>query len=300
VLCREREHNPALEPWSEDIGHVTTPNNQSQGNPMDPAGGYDEYAFIAELYDHVVPYRTRQDIDFFVEAARSSGGPVLEVGCGTGRVLIPAARAGVDIVGLDLSHHMLQACRAKLRNESEAVRSRARLIQADMRNFDLGEAFNFVTLPFRPFQHLTTVDDQLSCLRSIRRHLVDGGRLVLDVFNPSLQALVQENVGQEVGEEPEFTTPDGRRVLRRHKIVSRDYANQINQIELVYYVTHPDGRAERLVHPFPMRYLFRFEAEHLLARAGFEAEHLYADYDRSAFGSKYPGELLFVAKKAKG
>jgi len=63
----------------------------------------DEYSVIADFYDYVVPYRTRQDIDFFVDAARKSGGPVLEVGCGTGRVLIPTARAGIVIVGLDLS-----------------------------------------------------------------------------------------------------------------------------------------------------------------------------------------------------
>jgi SAM-dependent methyltransferase len=76
---------------------------------MDLAGGYDQYAFIADLYGYVVPYCTRPDIDFFVAAAQASGGPVLEVGCGTGRVLIPTARAGIEIVGLDLSPHMLAA-----------------------------------------------------------------------------------------------------------------------------------------------------------------------------------------------
>lgn len=266
---------------------------------MDPSRGYEEYAFIAELYDYVVPYRTRPDIDFFVEAAQTSGGPVLEVGCGTGRILIPTARAGVDIMGLDLSPHMLQVCRTRLLNEPRAVQSRIRLIQADMRNFFLAQTFNLVTIPFRPFQHLTTVEDQLSCLQSIHQHLVDGGRLILDLFNPSLEALVRDNLGQEYGDEPEFTSPDGRRVVRRHKIVSRDYANQINHIELIYDITHPDGREERLVHAFPMRYLFRFEAEHLLGRCGFEVEEVYADYDKSPYGSTYPGELIFVARKAK-
>ena len=166
-----------------------------------------------------------------------------------------------------------------------------------MRDFELGRAFRLATLPFRPFQHLTTVEDQLSCLGSIHRHLVAGGRLILDVFNPSLEALTSDIAGQEIGDEPEFTTPDGRRVVRRHKIVSRDLHNQINHVELIYYVTHPDGREERLVHAFPMRYLFRFEAEHLLARCGFEVEDVYADFDKSPYGSKYPGELIFVARK---
>jgi SAM-dependent methyltransferase len=266
---------------------------------MDQAGGYTDYAFIADLYDHVVLYRTRPDIDFYVEAAQASGGPVLEVGCGTGRILIPTARAGVDIVGLDLSPHMLKVCQKRVLNEPEAVQSRIRLIQADMRNFDLAQTFQLITLPFRPFQHLTTVEDQLACLGSIRQHLAEGGGLILDLFNPWLEALVRDDVGQEVGDEPKFTTPDGRRVVRRVKIISRDHFNQINHTELIYYVTYPDGHQERLVHAFPMRYLYRFEAEHLLARAGFEVEQVYADYDKIPYGSKYPGELIFIARKGK-
>jgi SAM-dependent methyltransferase len=257
----------------------------------------DGYGFIADLYDCVVPYQARQDIDFFVEAARQSGGPVLEVGCGTGRVLIPTAAAGIEIVGLDLSPGMLDICRKRLREEPEAVRSKVRLVQADMRNFHAGQKFSLTTIPFRPFQHLITVEDQLSCLASIHRHLVDGGELILDLFNPWLEALVRDNVGQEFGEEPEFTSPDGRRVIRRHKIVSRDHANQTQKIEGVYDITHPDGRRERVVHAFSMRHLYRFEAEHLLERSGFKVQAVYSDYDKSPFGSKYPGELILVAKK---
>jgi hypothetical protein len=121
--------------------------------------------------------------------------------------------------------------------------------------------------------------------------------LILDLFNPSLPLLVQDTLGQEQGEEPAFTTPDGRKVVRWHKSIARDPFAQVNRLELIYYVTHPDGRQERLVHAFAMRYLFRYEAEHLLARAGFAVEAVFAGYDRSPFGSKDPGELIFVARK---
>jgi SAM-dependent methyltransferase len=264
---------------------------------MNLMSGYEEYAFIAELYDHVAPYRDRPDVGFFVEAATASGSPVLEVGCGTGRVLIPTARAGINIVGLDLSPHMLAVCRRRLRDESAVVQNRVRLVQADMRDFELGHKFTLATLPFRPFQHLLRVEDQLSCLASVRRHLVDDGAIILDIFNPSLDLLVSRPIGEEFGEEPEFSTPDGRRITRSHKAVAHDRFSQVIQFELIYRVTHPDGQEDRLVHAFPLRYLFRFEAEHLLARAGFEVEHLYSDYDRSPYGSKYPGELLVVAKR---
>ena len=264
---------------------------------MTQSEGYDEYLSVAELYDHVIPYRNRPDVTFFVEAAKQSGGPVLEAGCGTGRVLIPTAKAGIEVTGLDLSPHMLAVCRERLKAESEEVRSRVRLVEGDMRHFELPGTFSLVTLPFRPFQHLTKVGDQLACLDCFHHHLETGGKLILDIFNPWLEALARQNIGEELAEEPEFSMPDGRRVIRRHKIASRDVFNQINHTELIYYVTHPDGRQERLVQAFPMRYLFRFEAEHLLARAGFEVEQLYADYDKSPFGSKYPGELIFVARK---
>ncbi|MEP6963744.1 MAG: class I SAM-dependent methyltransferase [Acidobacteriota bacterium] len=258
---------------------------------------YYEDAWIAGLYDHVAPYRARPDVAFYVDAARSAGGPVLEVGCGTGRVLIPTARAGMEIVGLDLSPHMLAVCRQALALEPEEIQTKVHLHQADMRKFDLGREFPLVTIPFRPFQHLTSVADQLACLATIRRHITPGGRLILDLYNPSLEAMVNDPIGQEIPEEAsEFTMPDGRRVVRCHKTLSRDRFEQLNRHELIYDVTHPDGHKERLTHAFPMRYLFRFEAEHLLARAGFAVEHLYADWDRGAYGSKYPGELIFVAK----
>jgi len=257
----------------------------------------DEYASIAELYDHVTPYRDRPDVAFYVEAARESGGPVLELGCGTGRVLIPTARAGIEVVGLDASPHMLAECLKRLENEPDDVQSRTELVDADMRKFSLRRTFRLATIPFRPFQHLTTTADQLACLASIRRHLADDGLLIFDVFNPSLEALVKRPLGQELDAEPEFALPDGRRVVRWHKTVAQDRANQVNRFELVYYITHPDGREERLVHAFALRYIFRFEAEHLLVRAGFAVEHIYAGFDKSAYGSTYPGELILVARK---
>lgn len=257
----------------------------------------DDYAAIAGLYDHVTLYRARPDVRFFVDAALEAGSPVLEVGSGTGRVLIPTAREGIAITGLDASAAMLAVCRQALNEEDDAVGARVTLVEGDMRGFDLGRRFRLVTLPFRPFQHLVSVEDQLACLASIRRHLEPDGRMVLDLFNPSLEALARP-VGGEPAQDAEFSTPDGKRVVRSYRIVSRDLAEQVMRVEMFYDVAHPDGRAERLVHRFPMRWLFRFEVEHLLVRAGFRVTALYAGYDKAPFGSVYPGELLFVAAPA--
>ncbi len=267
---------------------------------MNNSGKYKDYAFVAEFYDHVIPYRNRADISFYLEAAEETGGPVLELGCGTGRVLIELARSGIPIVGIDLSHHMVRVCRERLQEEPKAVQSRAHVFEADMRDFNLDQTFNLITTPFRSFQHLLTVEEQISCLECANRHLVEGGRLILDIFNPSLDSLTRDNLGEEFGEEPSFEMPDGRQVVRGQIVSARDLFNQVIQAKLIYYVTYPDGREERLVHSFPLRYLFRYEAQHLLERCGFEVVDVYADFDKSPYGSKYPGELIFVATKSYG
>ena len=244
-----------------------------------------------------MPYVQRQDVEVYVGMATESGGPVLELGCGTGRVLIPTARRGIQITGVDLSERMLDKCRQKLLGEPAEVQARVQLAHGDIRRFDLGCTFGLVIIPFRPFQHLITLEDQLACLACVRSHLDAGGRFVVDVFNPDLRRLVDVSFHQEDREEPHFQMPDGRRVVRKFRNASIDLHRQVLNAEIVYDVTHPDGREERLVNAFPFRYYFRYEMEHLLARAGFEVEGLFSDFDRSPYGSKNPGELIFVARK---
>jgi SAM-dependent methyltransferase len=257
------------------------------------------YGSTAAFYDHVAPYRERGDIAFYVDAARRADGPVLEIGCGTGRVLLPTARAGIDIVGLDSSEDMLEVCRQTLRSESDEVRSRVELVRGDMCEFDLSRRFRLITMPFRPFQHLISVDDQIHCLGCVRKHLADDGEFVLDVFNPDLSALLRNNLGEEYCEEAEVTLADGRRLERRYRTISRDLPGQTSEIELIYCITFADGREERHVHAFPMRHLFRFELEHLLVRCGFAIEHVYGGFDKSAFGGKNPAEIIIVSTKER-
>ncbi len=256
----------------------------------------DEYYYSAQFYDSVEFYRERKDVEFYVQTAVESGGPVLECGCGTGRLLIRTARAGLAVTGLDSSPAMLAVCRGKLETEPDDVRSRVTLAAGDMRSFDLGKKFALVTVPFRPFQHLLTVEDELACLARVRRHLKPGGRFILDLFNPSLALLLADNVGRETEEQAVRDLPDGRRVRRVTVVREKDLVNQIVRSELVYCVTHPDGREEWLVQPLALRYLFRWEAEHLLARSGFTVEHVYGDFDKTPFGLKASGELVITAR----
>ncbi|MBW2314188.1 MAG: class I SAM-dependent methyltransferase [Deltaproteobacteria bacterium] len=226
------------------------------------------------------------DAAFYLALAREADGPVLELGCGTGRILLPIARAGLPCTGLDLSDAMLGAFRAK------NPPANLQLVQGEMQGFDLGERrFALITAPFRVFQHLYTVEDQLACLASVRRHLEPGGAFAFDCFWPRLERLA-------VREEPEKEDarwPDGDDEIVRSASVTRTHRTQMMQVTMNYDRVRNGQRLTRETTTFPMRYFFRYELEHLLARAGFGDVTLYGGFDRSEFGEDSP-EMIFVAK----
>ncbi|HEB31506.1 MAG TPA: class I SAM-dependent methyltransferase [Spirochaetes bacterium] len=263
----------------------------------DISGGYIEHEFVSEYYDYILPYV--EDISFYVDQALQSGGPVLELASGTGRTLIPIAKAGIDITGMDISSRMLGLCRSKIEKESKNTQSRITLVEGDMKDFDLGKTFPLVTIPYASFTYLTGVDDQLSCLEKVCRHLEPGGSFFMTLFNESVEALADNSVFNEFDITPEFTMPDGRRVYRRFRYVERDYTRQVEVKESIFYVTRPDGKKERLVHRFSMRYFFSFELVHLLARAGLEVTGLYSDYDGTPHDATIKdGMIIVTAEKA--
>jgi SAM-dependent methyltransferase len=269
-------------------------------------GGYDEHEFIAGLYDQEYtasgvfaghPGRLK-DVEFFVAYSTLAKGETLELGCGTGRVLLPTASAGCRITGLDLSEFMLRKCSENLAGRRADTRDLVQLVRGDMTDFDLARTFALVTIPFRPFQHLVTVAEQRACLACIRRHLRPDGRLVLDVFNPSLPRLFDPSYQAETEDMPDTVLPDGRRFRRANRVAAFQRDRQYNDIEIIYYVGFPDGRRERLVQSFPMRYFFRYEMEHLLELSGFRVTDLFGDFDRSGYAADSP-EMIFVASPTR-
>jgi SAM-dependent methyltransferase len=260
-----------------------------------PAQAGYELPFVAEYYDSLPLVRGRQDLDFYLYYAQAAGDPILELGCGTGRILLPLAEAGHRAYGLDFSSQMLARCRKKLAAEPPEVRERVRLIQGNMVGFDLKETFQLITIPFRPFQHLLKVEDQMGCLRAAHKHLEPGGKIILDLFQTDAGRMHDPVHLHESEAHAEVTLPDGRKVRLAERTVAFHRAEQMNDVELIYYVTHPDGRKERLVHPFTIRYFFRYEVEHLLQCCGFRVLEVFGRYDRSPLLDDSP-DMLFVAE----
>ena len=266
---------------------------------MDLSGGYCENPFVVEFYDHIIKHRESHDIGFFIDFARKSRAEVLELGCGTGRVLIDLAKGGVRITGLDVFSAMLARCKQKLLSENQNARSMVvDLVLGDMRSFSLGQTFGLITIPFYSFNYLLTVEEQVSCLSCVHKHLKSDGKLIVVLPNPYLPYLIDDRYLREFGDEPEFEMSDGRRVRRRFQIKTRDLSRQVVQAETIYYIAHADGVQERLVNDLSIRYLFRYEAEHLVARCGFVVEAIYGDYDKGSFGCQDLGELIIIASRS--
>ena len=258
--------------------------------------GYEDLEFVSEFYDTMYNQLARRDIEFFVDYAKKAGGKILELGCGTGRVLIPTAVAGCEITGLDLSPFMLQKCREKVAKLPAETRKNIRLIQGDMTNFATGEKYALATIPFRPLQHLITIAEQKACLDCINTHLVKKGKLVFDVYHTYLPRLIDTKYFMEMEVGPALTLPDGRVIKRTNRTAAFHHAEQYNDIEFIFYVSYPDGKKERLVHAFPMRYFYRYEIEHLLSLCGFKILEFYGNFDKSQFSDESQ-EMIFVAEK---
>ncbi len=215
------------------------------------------------------------DLPLYLNYARLLGDPILEIGCGTGRVLVPLAQEGFRVVGVDIAPAML--ARARARVQAAGVADRVRLIQADARALGLHFAFPFAFMAANTFLHHTTFDEQVHVLRVLRDHLRPGGRVVLDVFNPDLRMLLEADGRVELvnaWEEAET----GATVLKFQRTVASPTDQRLD-ILYIYDRCYPDGRVERTVAPLRLRYLWPQEARLLVAQAGLVLEALYGSYD---------------------
>lgn len=231
-----------------------------------------------------------EDLDYWLELAEEYGDPILELGCGTGRVLLNLARRGHALTGLDNAPEML----ARLRTRLDAATGRhlaaaPTLVEGDMTTFDLGRTFQLALMPFNTFMHLLTAEAQLAALTRIRRHLAPGAALALDMPNPG-----EAYAAHEQGLTLERTFADGERTVQQFSTISLDRAAQLARITWLYDSTGTAGDVHRTIVPLTLRYTFPGEMRLLLERAGFAQCHFYGDYDRSPFADGAPRFLVLA------
>ncbi len=239
---------------------------------------YDRFAYFYDLHYG----QFTGDVSFFLKLAEKLGDNprLLELACGSGRIMLPLLQAGYQITGLDLSGQMLQLAKEKLSKTAPEVQQRAHFVQGDMSNLDEslgGEKFDLIILAFNSFLHLYTPESQLACLTSALEHLTPNGRFALVIYNPETEPGFPAN--KRTDSSGSVANP-----LRDSKvnmlIVTTDFpAEQRRILNHVFYERLPDGTIEKTSAPIFQRYFTRPETENLLQKSGLKLIESYGDYD---------------------
>lgn len=240
------------------------------------------YTTYASHYDEVtrgVP----GDVDFYLARYLGVVGPVVEVGVGTGRLAIPALQGGAEVIGVDLSSQMLAICRAKA--DAAGVAERLTTIEARMQDFEVAAPVDLVTIPFRTFLHNLTTDDQRATLAACYRALRPGGRLILNVFNPNI-TMIAEWLGR--GDDWQQRAGAAEIEDQHH------YQPSAQVVRTTVSFRDADGRRQK--YEIHLRWVYRYEMEHLFELAGFEVESLAGDFEATPF-DELATEMVWTARR---
>jgi SAM-dependent methyltransferase len=227
-----------------------------------------------DLYDTLMPASPDQR-NFYMALAQHYSGPLLELACGSGQLIVPIAAAGFSAIGLDSSAEMLEAAKRR----AAASGAQVRWVHGDMRNFDLGERFPLIFVARNSLLHLSEPEDFGAFFSSVRRHLNPGGVLAFDIFNPSLPMLCRR-AGERSRLMEKEVPPYGRITVE----VTMDYdaCSQVNRA--TWFISTPE-KQDAWVVPLHLRSIFPQELRVLLAANGFHLMKRDGDYSGGSFRS---------------
>lgn len=262
-----------------------------------PATQAELFDRFARFYD--ADYRHYQDdLDLILDLADQTGDPILELGCGTGRVLLPLLEAGHTVTGIDISPGLLHVAKEKLTQHATRntnYESRIMLHETDLRTFDLpAKDFAFAFCTSNTLMHLATQADQLAVLRNAHRHLRPGGFLLIDLFSPDVARLHAVNGIMELGDQ--WLDPTTGAQVIKWSVRTIDWADQLQETLFIYEENLPDGAVRRTVCPFTIRFLWRGEAELLLQSAGFTVTEVWGDFEGASYNTG-SDHLILLARK---
>ncbi len=247
----------------------------------------------AEWYDVFYAEAHLDEVEFYVDLAAKAGGPVLEMGVGTGRIAIPAAQAGAAVTGVDLHQSMLNEASRKLASAGPLAGS-VELIRADMRELDLGRRFALFIIPARTLMLVRSRRDQERILRRAAAHLAPGGRLVFNVSVPDPETLLGSS-GKRVLLGHSVNPETGRRCIL-WAINRYNSRSQLNRGTQTVEEVDCGGRVVRSADlDATARFLFPAEVHVLAQSAGLRVLEVYGGFDGSAF-TEASEEMIVVAE----
>ena len=236
-----------------------------------------DYDSWADIYDEVYSF-VDYDINFYLQKASGIKGNILEIGCGTGRITIPLMENGANITGIDSSQRMIERLETKIASTKVPIK----IIRQDVRTLELDQKFNLVIFPYRGFQSLLTVEDQIEALNSLRNHLKPGGNLIITLFVPSRDLFDQRPDIFYHLRNSRHKKGNGYRSL--HHRTEFDRHNQLLHTQ-ISITEHIDSHliSKRYAN-FTLRYLYTDEARYLFEYCGFRIEEIAGDYDGTPYG----------------
>ncbi len=255
----------------------------------------DPYAALVRYYDAETS-GTIHDLPAYAALAERFGGPVLDVGCGTGRVALALAEKKLKIAGIDSSPAMLARAQAKA-IEQKVDASRVSFHQADVTRFDLPDRFALAVFAYNGFMHLLEQKQQIAALERIAAHLRPGGGLAIDLPNPVEMFRVEDTPTLVL--ERIFDDPDSGEQVMQQSVASVNRATQMMSITWVYDRLGHEGTVNRHVIPLTLRYTLASEMRLLARQAGLSQVELCGDYDFSPYDEDSP-RLFVIAVRAEG
>ena len=233
------------------------------------------------------------DIPMYLEHARRSGAPILGLGCGTGRILIPLAKAGFRVVGLDLYPSMLSVAGEKIAQLGESTRKRISLIQADISHFSLKRCFNMAYISANTIFQLSR-REQRKCLECVSGVLKSGGTILIDCESPGSISTAQECVGMLSRFDDYPDDHAGKPASVRSWITCVDLADRRIKVRTEITEKSSGAKVEKRTYNHALHWFGRIEMERLLSECGFRATHVYGDWDMRRF-SDSDHRMIFVA-----
>lgn len=252
----------------------------------------DFYELVARYYDAENAHWT-DDLPFYAEMAAQTGGPILDIGSGTGRVLFYLARHGYRVWGFETSPQMLARAHRHL-EELPALQKRVTMLEGDVLGVQLEERFALITISYHTFMHLRTQEEQIAALERCREWLKPGGQVVIDL--PDVGSLFATPDDGSVVLERTFVEPESGRLVMQQSVSELDRAAQLMHITWIYDELDSDGVVRRLVAPLTLHYYFPAEMHLLLRLAGLREVAFYGDYDFGPFADGCP-RMIVVAEK---